>query len=198
MKVRYKIRNIKRVLEKELSNNESRYFSRYNILPSELNLTYDREYVVLGIDFISADSINFMIADDTGFSYPNFYPQEFFDISDYRLSTYWFGDIGKYYPIEGINYPCLITFKEALRDYFFDDLINCRGDAQNIFLKYLRLLEDEYPENDLKTAVYIADGWAFCAYCNETWNVESEKGVVICPYCHKRNNNPLWKGLTPL
>ena len=88
MKVVCNIENIKQLNSRKLSSNEKDFLESYNLSFNKLNLTYKKEYTVLGIDYKEIDYVYFMLIDDTEVYYPNFYPIEFFDIIDYRLSRY--------------------------------------------------------------------------------------------------------------
>ena len=197
MKVVCNIENIKQLNSRKLSSNEKDFLESYNLSFNKLNLTYKKEYTVLGIDYKEIDYVYFMLVDDTEVYYPNFYPIEFFDIIDYRLSRYWYNKSADYYPMTDISYPSLISFRETSEKYFFDDLLNNENNIQSIFLNYQYLMDHEYPDLKLKTAILIENCWCFCAYCNETWEVTKDEGIISCSYCHNLNNNPLWLGIPP-
>lgn len=190
MKVKYIVRDIELKLKTGLSPNEEKYYNGWSILPSKFHLTFEKGYVVYGIEFDKNGYINFLIVDDTEVDYPKSYPSEFFEIIDSKISKYW-GIKDKNFPIHPTAWPVLIFFKEAMdRYYFFDDLIECKNGAQELFLAYKKLMDLEFLDDKLKTAEALEMNWIVCAYCNEVWNNYSDNGILECPKCGKYNNNP--------
>ncbi len=194
MKVQYKIKDIQKRLKEGLTPNEKEYYDGWNILPDSFHLTYQKEYVVYGLDYSKEGYINFLIVDDTEVSYPKIYPSEFFEITNNRISEYWIGTEEKEFPIKNIKCPNLISFKEIVEnEYFFEDILDCKNNTCEIFSKNKELMDNEFPDNNIKSAEIIDANWVFCGYCDESWEVKSKQGVIVCPKCGKRNNNPFWK-----
>lgn len=194
MRVRYIVKDERYNARLGLSPDEQELFDRWND-PNNSPLTYGKEYTVLGLDYKDPKSPNVMIVDDYEFLYFSFYPMALFEVTDFRLSKYWANNKGLYYPIEKINYPEYVSFEEALDEYYFDDLIESRNDAHDIFLHYLKLMECEFPKEGLNMAKHLEEGWVYCAYCDELWLADEKNGVINCEYCNAENNNPLWSGI---
>lgn len=193
MKVTFIIEDIKLHLESGLTLNEMKYYERWSVLPDKFHLTFGKDYIVYGIEYVKDGSVNFLIVDDTEVYYPNIYPAEFFDIKDNRLSKHWYGCNGDCYPIKNITYPQIISFEELVKNkYFLNELLDCENNSQQIFLNYKKKIDNEFPDEDLKKAGYIEANWVECSYCGEIWENNSEDAIIICPKNNERNNNPLW------
>lgn len=193
MRIRYKIKNIIEYKNSGLSFNEEKYYNRWSILPENFHLTYNKDYTVYGIEYLDEQEINFMIKDDTGVIYPKFFPSSFFEIIDSRLSRYFIGTSEKQYPIKDIKYPAFISYKEiVLNGFFYDDFIECKNEANQIFEKYKDLIDNEFPSSELKDAELIENNWVFCCNCDESFEVKYNNGIIICPNCKHKCNNPLF------
>ena len=191
MRITYLLNDILQRLTSGLTPNEKQYYDRWLILPDKFHLTFGKDYVVYGIEYTKEGYVNFIIVDDTEVNYLKTYPSEFFKVKDNRLSKYWIGNNGDYYPIVNINYPSIISFKELTQDqYFLGNLLDCENNSQQIFNKYKELIDNEFPDENLKLAEIIDENWVFCNYCGEAWENNSKEGIIICPKCYKRNNNP--------
>lgn len=101
-------------------------------------LTVDKEYVVLGISFLSASTLNkgatFLLKDDYGRC--AFVPIFLLEISDSIPSKYW--RVKK-----GIDGDILIWPEEFFSDYFFDDLSDGGSCAIKIFRNICAEMEAE-------------------------------------------------------
>lgn len=193
MKVKYKIKSITENIKKGLTPNEEIYYKRWSILPDKFHLTYKKEYNIYGIEYTSEGYINFLLVDDTETRFPKIYPSDFFEVIDDRLSKYWIGTNECYYPIKEKRIPSLISFKEIVEDkYFFENILDCKKYTCDIFRKYKKLMDIEFPDKFSPNATLISDIWVMCNFCDESWVVSSENGIIICPNCKKENNNPLW------
>lgn len=193
MRIRYIIENLAEKLTSRLSNNEKRYFDGFTIMPENLHLTFGNIYTVLGIEYTIDGYVNFMIADDTGVSYPKFYPIEFFEVIDNRTSKYWINRTSYTYPLDEIGYPNLVSFEAAVNDEcFFDDLLECSNSASEIYEKYKALMESEFPDRKLNIAEIIDDFWVMCSQCDAVWEIDKDQGIVSCPQYGHKSNNPFW------
>mgnify|MGYP006924700661 FL=1 len=153
-----------------------------------LHLTNNKEYTVLGIDFLDSSKINYMLVDDCDTYYPMFYSIDFFKITDKRISKYWYNkDL-----LSNGTKKGLVSFKEAVTDeYFFEHLID--GDHQTIdlFKNYKILLDFEFPNETFLVAEIIEKNWLICPHCSEIWENKGTQGVIQCPNGHFCNN-PLY------
>lgn len=193
MKVKYIIKNITQHQKEGLTINEKRYYDGWSILPEEFAFTYGKEYIVYGVDYSAEGLVNLMLINDHGFAYPQFYPIEFFEIIDNRLSNCWINKVGNTYPMH-IKYPSLITFKEIIEDqFFFDKILDCRDNTCSIFQKYQKLMDNEFPDKNLQEGIAVGDNWVMCYNCDEAWQVNNDIGVIECPKCLTRQNNPYYK-----
>jgi len=182
MKVKYLPYNINK--DKSFSLDEISY-SKY--------LEIDKEYTVYGIEYLSNGDIKFMIGDDIT---PNLYLNTFFKIIDNRISKYWVGVNENYYPLLEHKTPSFISFKEATEDYFFDKLLDGNHPKTvELYWKYIELMNNEFPDYNLKNATIVDKNWLMCSYCNDIWEATPLQGVVVCPKHSHRNNNPLWVGI---
>lgn len=195
MKIQYVIENLKVKIESKLTENELRFFE-YDIKnPRSIYLSYNKIYFVLGIEYTETGFVNFMISDDTDVSYPSFYPSEFFKIVDNRASKYWINRPSNIYPFKEIDFPNLITFKEAIQNnFFFDDLLNCKKKALHAYNFNKELMENEFSEENLLFAETLSSKWVMCAYCDDSWETDNVQGIIKCPKNKHRNNNPFWIG----
>ncbi|ALR31268.1 hypothetical protein ATE47_12375 [Chryseobacterium sp. IHB B 17019] len=156
-------------------------------------LTIGQEYTVYAIEYTEEGRINFFIIDEGGNTYPHNYPSEFFIVTDNRMSKYWEGLTGKEnYPIDTF-FPNLITFKEWKCNKFFEEeMMDNIGQANTIFKKYKSLIDNEFSNNQLQNAVPIGDNWVMCFNCNNSWEIANNNGVIECPKCKTRQNNPYY------
>lgn len=194
MKVTYIIEDLKLRLKSGLSPNEKKYYERWSILPDKFYLTHGKSYTIYGIEFTKEGFSNFILIDDTEVTNLNFFPSEFFEIIDNRISKYWVGTQCSSYPLNDIIPPTTISFKEIeTNEFFLGNLLNGESDSQQIFLKYKNMIENEFPDEDLKTAEVIGGNWVSCNYCGEVWEIKSNDGIIVCPKNFERNNNPFWR-----
>ena len=129
---------------------------------------------------------------DSGYLYPEFYSSQYFEIADRRISKYW--DLNdKYYPIKIEKCPQLVSFKEWRKnEYFHGDMFENENNAIAIFKKYKMLMDHEFTDEKLNSALLIDKYWVMCSNCNETWEVNPLFGIVTCPKCNIKANNPLY------
>ena len=98
-----------------------------------------KEYVVYAIGNYRGH-IWYYIADEYYSEYPIWHPEIFFKILDPRVSSYWQVSVHE----NEIN----IGFKEWIADrYFYESLTNGNKKALEIFSKYKRLMDEEFPES---------------------------------------------------
>lgn len=179
----------------EIDNPENvDYKINWQINYKDFPLTIDKEYIVYAIECLDKKHINYFLLDDGGNLYPNNYPSDFFIITDDRMSKYWVNRDGlNTFDKFKVHYPSLITFKEWVCDAFFEEDMMENNEALKIFNQYKKLIDIEFPDKSLPTAILISDNWVMCNFCDESWIVSSENGIVICPNCKRESNNPLWE-----
>lgn len=156
----------------------------------ELHLTVDRSYIVYGLKHIDGH-VRFLLVNDSN-TYPNLFPSELFDIVDDRISKYWIGYPHNVYSPSYVPPDVVISFAEAQRPFFFDNLLDDEESASQRFKAMRRKMDLEFPDATLKTASIMEKNWIVCAYCEEVWESSSADGIVVCPQGHA-NNNPLWQ-----
>lgn len=189
MKVKYKIQDILQYKKKGLFPNEELYYSGWKVLPKKFHLTYGENYTVYGIEFTEKGFINLLIKDDTGVIYPKFYPLEFFEIIDSRISKYFTSKAENLSLIKNVKYPFLVSFREAVyNDYFFDDLLNSNKQAVEIFNKYKNMIDREYIDHKYPKGISLDYNWFSCYYCKESWEVKNDFEILECPNCKNLQN----------
>jgi hypothetical protein len=163
-------------------------------------IPYDRfplkigeEYTVYAIEYTDEGRVNFFILDEGGNIYPHNYPSEFFIVTDNRMSKYWVDCTGKEsYPINTV-FPNLITFKEWKYNRFFEEeMMDNIGNANTIFKNYKNLIDNEFPNNQLQNAISVGDNWVMCFNCDDSWAIINNDGIIECPKCHTKQNNPYY------
>ena len=175
------------------SNLSLQKYLHANEKPEErFTMTLDKIYVVYGLAYSKDGHILFLLINDNK-SYPDFYPSEFFEVVDDRVSKYWVGYPQSTYSKSCVFLDRVISFDEAAhRPFFFDDLLNDVKAATQTFKIMKEKIDIEFPDAILKTASILERNWIVCAYCEEAWESSPENGVVTCPQKHA-NNNPLWR-----
>ncbi|RNA63017.1 hypothetical protein D1631_14290 [Chryseobacterium nematophagum] len=168
-----------------------KYKINWQIPYDRFPLTIDQEYTVYAIEYTEESRVNFFILDESGNTYPQNYPSEFFQITDSKMSKYWEGFTGKEnYPTEPL-FPNLITFKEWKNNkYFEEEMMDNIGNANIIFKKYQNLINNEFPDSQLKNAISMDKNWVMCPNCDNAWQTDNINGIIECPKCHIKQNNP--------
>ncbi|SDQ64558.1 hypothetical protein SAMN05421664_1998 [Chryseobacterium soldanellicola] len=169
-----------------------KYKINWQIPYERFPLIIGKEYTVYAIEYTEEGEINFFILDEGGNTYPYNYPSEFFLVTDKRMSKYWEGFTGKEsYPIDPI-FPSMITFKEWRHNkYFEEEMMDNVGNANAIFEKYQNLINNEFPDKQLQSAISVGDNWVMCCNCDNSWKLTNEEnGIIECSKCHTRQNNP--------
>lgn len=154
------------------------------------HLTINQSYVVYGLSYSEKGQVRFLLVNDSN-TYPDFFPSEFFEVIDNRISRYWVGYPQEAYSPSFVLINVFVSFEEARRAFFFDRLLNDEKDAAQKFNTMRKKMDFEFPDITLKTALILEKSWIVCAYCEEVWESSSEDGIVTCPKKHA-NNNPLW------
>ncbi|MCQ9635296.1 hypothetical protein MP477_10055 [Chryseobacterium sp. WG23] len=161
---------------------------------SDFPLIQGKNYTVYAIEYTDERKINFFLLDEGGNIYPSNYPSEFFEISDPRMSKYWERtNDNQLYPIQNPIYPNIITFKEwKINKYFEEDMFKGINGANDIFQSYKKLIDNEYPDESLDSAIIMEENWILCPICNNAFENLSREGIISCANCKARLNNPCW------
>lgn len=161
---------------------------------SDFPLSINKKYTVYAIEYFDDKHINFFILDDGGNTYPNNYPSDFFKIIDNRLSACWINKGNNLnYPLKNVVNNTIITFKEWIENKYFEyELFENLNNSTAIFDKYKIFMDCEYPDESFPEAIVIINNWVMCSYCSESWETKDHLGIIICPKCNKKNNNPFW------
>lgn len=172
-----------------------KYKINWQISYDRFPLIIGKEYIVYAIEYTNKKKINFFLLGESGIIFPYNYPSEFFEITDNRLSKYWEGydKNDSFYPLKNPIYPNLISFKEWRDDEYFEwKMFENTDDANEIFQKYKNLIDNEYPNDQLENAVSVGDNWVMCFNCDNSWEISNNNGVIECPKCNTRQNNPYY------
>lgn len=182
MRVIFTLKNIIEYKEKGLTSNEFDYYNRWSILPEKFHLTYNKEYVVYGIEYISNTVFNYFIVDDTEVSYPKTYPSTFFKVIDIRESSLWVESKRKTFPI-------LKSFNELVNNpYFFDDILDCKNNMCNVFLEAKKKMDFEFNNKTYPSATDLGDNLIMCYKCDYAWVEESKNELLQCSKCFSIQN----------
>ena len=182
MRIKYKIKDILEYKQNGLTLNEVQYYERWNILPNHFHLTYEKEYVVYGIEYISNNVFNYFIVDDTEVSYPKTYPSTFFQIIDSRESSYWVENKKE-------KHPKFKSFDELVNNpYFFDDIIDSKNNMCNIFLEKKKKMDFEFENNLYPSVTNLGENLLMCYKCDYSWIEESKNELLQCPKCFSIQN----------
>lgn len=189
MKVKFKIEDIVKHKKEGISPNESKYYDKWKMLPENFHLEYGKNYNIYGIEYDENGNINFLIKDDTGVIYPKFFPSEFFDIIDNRLSKYFVGTKDITYPIKDINFPAFISYKEIVdRGFYYDDFLEFKNDSNEIFSKYKNLIDFEFFDENYPNSINIGLDWTMCPKCDFSWQPKKDSEILKCPKCNTLQN----------
>lgn len=123
---------------------------------------------------------------------PGWAPAPLFNVVDGRISRYW-----KYHCNCGNNQnttDVVFSFEEWLdNEYYYDYLIDGREKEKEIFKRYKKLMDIEFPDPSIeKKAIDAGDEWIICPDCDESWHHNSSNGMVHCPKCSIILHNPLY------
>jgi hypothetical protein len=128
--------------------------------------------------------------DEDCYSYPMWNPSTLFEISDPRLSRCWIVAFSE--DLKNKTVP-FFGFPEWVSDcYFYDSLYESEEKELDIFNKYRKLMDLEFPDYTVSEKAQIADDhWLMCPICIDAWeNSDKANGMVICPKCNKMLHNP--------
>lgn len=105
------------------------------------------------------------------------------EIVDNRLSKYWtFGYS------DSQKWSTILSFSEWSSDpFFYQNLVEGKSDAGEVFRKYQSKIENEYAEVNLADiAIELENEWFQCPFCEEAWKDNDTSEVLVCPSCKKR------------
>jgi len=164
--------------------------SNYNekhIFPVNIN----QLYVVYGMTIFSGYVWYFLM--DNIHDYPFWHPSPLFSVSDGQLSRYWVYSVSHQESKSQTRY--LWTFPEwANFPGFYDDLVDGKKAACDIFFAYKLKIDLEFPNPSITLQAEILDGsWLMCPSCIDAWETDSKDGMVFCPKCLQIMHNPFFK-----
>ena len=138
MKVKCKIN---RLMEID-SSNFKKWLDRFIHLDEDIDLGLEigREYVVCGIIFYENYPFYYLF-EGSGDSYPTPFPAGFFDIMDFRMSTYW---VLSYKFEDGENSAALLFKDWANEPRFYENVLDDGEDAIKKMAEIKSILEAEF------------------------------------------------------
>lgn len=143
------------------------------------------------------EPLNFMIYTDALPSAPFSVSNDDVDIVDSRVSKYWILDKDILLGKNSDNFQSFVlAFREWAEDpFFFENIVNGRSNAGEIWRKYVSLFELEYSSNFInKTARILQNEWLQCIQCGEVWVPDRINEIVQCPSCGVLQNRPIDNG----
>lgn len=184
--------------------------NQFSLLPENLRLRYSpncrfsiSESITVNKIYViyAALSLNgypgYFICDDDTDVYPLWYPSNFFNIIDSRLSRYWIGSVQE---DDKTKTTLFFGFFEwANEDFFHDHLIDGEAREMDLFRKYKQLMDLEFPDSAITQAASIGDQeWLICPSCLDAWkNSNCDDALVMCPICHQTFCNPRYQNKFP-
>lgn len=165
-------------------------------LLSRINL--EKTHIVYGIT-VNYQKPWYYICDKVNKNYPRWYPGNLFEVTDPRLSKYW---VYSYKRLSNFtDADPIITFPEWANNHpdFYDKLSDDEDEELEIFTKYKKLMDVEFPDPSIIiSAEIIDDNWLFCPLCIDGWeSSDNLDALVICPKCKNILNNPRYKNKFP-
>lgn len=117
------------------------------------------------------------------------YPSELFEVVDPRCSRHW--ELGR--PVIDSVELIVLSYSDLVRDYvrYYSALIDKDERTSAVHAQWLMRLENEFHHSDLVLASILEGNWLQCPHCSDAWQADMEGGVVTCPKCGTRLNNPL-------
>jgi hypothetical protein len=147
---------------------------------TDFGLTIGKHYIVYAIT-VRDNYLWYYIDDDYSYVYPVGEPAPLLSIVEGRMSRYW------------VCSYSIIVFPEWANDpyNFYDALTNGDEEEEEIFLRYKKLMDVEFPNPSITISATLLDtNWLMCPICIDAWETVSTEGMVICPKCHTMMHNP--------
>ncbi len=161
---------------------------------TQFNVIQGRQYTVYGMT-IWHNYMWYYIADEAYLYYPRWNPAPLFDVVDNRLSKYWVFSFQRGCN-ESSTYTSIVFPEWANDPYYYDALTDGEEQAVELFKKYKRLMDVEFPDTTVPakyTATLSSDKqWFICPECFESWASQSSDGMVECPKCKLILHNPMF------
>ena len=169
------------------------FVGKFSFLGPDFN-TFDfkigQEFTVLGLSYHSICPI---VEIYNGGTNPSSVPLFMFEVMDDTLSKYWKVKYNE-------DYKTLRLEPEIFYDeYFADRLSDQVPEVEKAFFEIYDLLvkedESKYLNPEHKYAEAIGDNWVLCPECYESFQIDSNIGVIQCPNitCKIKYNNPNFK-----
>jgi hypothetical protein len=127
---------------------------------SNYYLTDGREYVVYGI-VMEKNALSYLVEDHPGV--PIWEPASFFAIVSDKLSRFWQISIS----MDTNGYTALMSFPEMVKsEPFYTELIDDDASAKEIYSRWKRLCDLEFPDPSIKESSSVIEGnWVQCPFC---------------------------------
>jgi len=158
----------------------------------EMNLVVHKEYIVYGMSIFKENICKYLLVDKYNKSF--WYPDEIFQISDHKLSSYWY--YKKKEPNEYFKWDWYTWGYYELVNYdqHHDDLIERIPEALEIFNIRKKEMDMEFPDWCIKVTGQIIDSKTLkCPICDTIWESNSIFGMVECPKCKNIMHNPRYE-----
>lgn len=159
---------------------------------TEFHLIEGKEYTVYGITLFLGH-IWYYLCDEAYSYYPIWNPSPLFKVTDERISRYWvYGHTPR---TSQATEQVLFAFPEWVNDpYFYDQLTEGIDKYKEIFAKYKKLMDLEFPDTSIqREANLLKNNWVMCPNCDESWEVTNQNRMLKCPNCHKIMHNPIYE-----
>jgi len=184
-------------------SNKGNSLNKCNIVPKEnltektiFDITPEQEYVVYGI-VIRNNSVWYYIADDNffGSEFPVWYPAELFKIVDNKISTTWILGLREN-DSDKKELKLFLSFPNWVNDkYFYDSLVNKEKEAVELFMRYKKIMDEEYDKYimwespKIKSNLYTGDKIinALEEYLNENGKYPVQLTNLIPDYTNEIN-----------
>jgi hypothetical protein len=159
----------------------------------KFNLTIGRDYIVYAINVYS-DYVWYCVCDDNHENVPLWYPAPLFSIEQNNVSRYWHMKIPDANEENENHLKLILSFSEWLeRPYFHYDLFDGQSEETEIFKKYKKLMDLEFPTSKINDkASDIEEGWVMCPYCIDAWQPNQVDAMIVCPKCSRVMHSPYY------
>lgn len=144
-------------------------------------ISFDELFVVLG--YISRGNTTHYLLNT--YIFPSYYQEDELEIVDSRKSSFW--------EVRNSEDAIEYYFPEWYEKNFYNNLDNDAPRENHILASYVDFLMREYPQPFLLMALPWEEKWHQCPHCNHIWEIYSSWGLIRCPRCYMKLNNPLYR-----
>ncbi len=146
-----------------------------------IKVSFDELFVVLG--YTSRGNITHYLLNT--YTFPSYYQEDELEIIDPRKSSFW--------EVRNTEDAVENYFPEWYEKNFYRNLDNYAPRECHIISSYVDFLIREYPQPFLTMALPWEEKWHICPHCNHIWEIYSSWGLIRCPRCYTKLNNPLYQ-----